>query len=102
MWFGAQNLSYGGAYMSRHHLSHVYPRHAIMGANTLMPMYPVYHYHHPTETMGVPAHFFHPTVAAGHHYSAVPAGIVSKPASITPQTGASHGNMSIAVNALLW
>ncbi|KAE9615322.1 hypothetical protein Lal_00048153 [Lupinus albus] len=80
-----QKLSYGssGAYMSGHHVSHVYPRHAIIGGNTLMPMYPMYH--HPTETMGVPAQYFHPTVAT--HFASVPARIMSKPVSITPHTG---------------
>ncbi|XP_025640068.1 probable RNA-binding protein ARP1 isoform X2 [Arachis hypogaea] len=81
-----QKMGYGGAYMSGAHLSHVYPRHAMVGANTLMPMYPLYHYHLPTETMGVPAHYYHPTVTTGHYAAALPAGIVSKPASMTPHT----------------
>lgn len=64
-----------------------------MGANTLMPVYPIYQFHHPTETMGVPAHYLYPTAA--RHFAPVPAGIMSKPASIIPHTGASHGNMIV-------
>ncbi|KAJ1390596.1 RNA-binding domain superfamily [Sesbania bispinosa] len=96
-----QKLSYGsgGAYMNGHHLSHVYPRQAIVGTNPLMPIYPVYQCYHPTETMGVPAQIFYPTAA--RHFAPVPAasGIMCKPASITPHTGASHENMSKPVNA---
>ncbi|TKY61169.1 RNA-binding protein ARP1 [Spatholobus suberectus] len=65
-----QKLSYGsgGGYMN----GHVYTSQAIVGANTLMPMYPpVYHFHR-TETTGVPAHIFHPfchTASAPIHHS---------------------------------
>ncbi|XP_024029303.1 probable RNA-binding protein ARP1 [Morus notabilis] len=73
-------LSYtGGTYMSGH-FSQVYPGQPIMGANTLMPMYPMYHYHQ-SHTMGLPAHMF-PTTTAGP-ISTGPA-IISKPASIAP------------------
>ncbi|KAG5008981.1 hypothetical protein JHK87_017496 [Glycine soja] len=75
-----QKLCYGsgGTYMNG---QHVYPRQAIVGANTLMPMYPLYQYHHPTETIGVPAHNFYPTA------SWAPMTIMSKPSSIVPHTG---------------
>ncbi|GLT70082.1 hypothetical protein SLA2020_421820 [Shorea laevis] len=78
-------LSYtGGAYMNGH-FSQVYPAgHAMVGANTLMPMYPMYHYHHQSQTMGVPAHIFPPTTAGP--MTTVPA-IISKPVSIAPNTG---------------
>ncbi|PON64334.1 Splicing factor-like protein [Trema orientale] len=73
-----QKLSYtGGTYMGGH-FSQVYPGQPMMGANTLMPMYPLYHYHQ-SHTMGLPAHMF-PTTTAGP-ISTVPA-IISKPASI--------------------
>ncbi|KAK7389715.1 hypothetical protein VNO78_24990 [Psophocarpus tetragonolobus] len=78
-----QKLCYGsgGAYMNGHHLSHVYPRQAMVGANTLMPMYPLYQYHHPTETVGLPAYnFYQPAPWA-------PITIMAKPSSIIPHTG---------------
>lgn len=65
--------------------SPMYPSQAMMGGNTLMPMYPLYQYHQ-THTMGLPAHIFQPTTT-GH------VAIMSKAASMTPNTGASHGNM---------
>lgn len=82
-----QKLCYGngGAYMNGYNMSHVYPRHAIVGANTLMPMYPMYQYHHPTETIGVPAQTFYQT--APWHLGPAPVGIMSKPSSIIPHTG---------------
>ena len=85
-----QKLCYGsgGAYMNG---QHVYPRQAIVGGNTLMPMYPLYQYHHPTETIGVPAHHnFYQTAPW------VPMTIMSKPSSIVPHTGASHGSISFS------
>lgn len=88
-----QKLCYGngGAYMNGYNMSHVYPRHAIVGANTLMPMYPVYQYHHPTETIGVPAQTFYQT--APWHLGPAPVGIMSKPSSIIPHTGALYANI---------
>lgn len=85
---GVQKLSYNGSghYMNGGYYSPMYPSQAMVGANTLMPMYPLYQYHHQTHTMGLPAHMFQPTTA-GHV-----AIMSSKPASITPNTGASHGN----------
>ncbi|KAK8979335.1 hypothetical protein V6N11_000483 [Hibiscus sabdariffa] len=61
-------LSYnGGSYMNGH-FSQVYPAgQAIVGANTLMPMYhPFYHYHQ-SQTMGLPASATHifPSTTAG-------------------------------------
>ncbi|KAH7537357.1 hypothetical protein FEM48_Zijuj03G0084000 [Ziziphus jujuba var. spinosa] len=80
--FDMQKLSYsGGNYMSGH-FSQVYPGQAMMGANTLMPMYPLYHYHQ-SHTMGLPAHMFPPTTAGP--ITTVPA-IMSKPASIASST----------------
>ncbi|KAL4621359.1 hypothetical protein ACB092_06G221800 [Castanea dentata] len=76
-------LSYnGGTYMNGHY-SQVYPGQAMVGANTLMPMYPYYHYHQ-SQTMGLPAHIFSPTTTGP--IATVPA-IMSKPASIAPNTG---------------
>ncbi|CAL0315434.1 unnamed protein product [Lupinus luteus] len=82
-----QKLSYssGGPHIIEHHVSNVYRRQAIMGSNTMMQMYPVYQYNHPTVTMGVPANYYHPTVDV--HFAAVPARIMSKPISIIPHTG---------------
>lgn len=82
---GVQKLGYtgGGPYMNGYY-SPMYPSQAMVGGNTLMPMYPLYQYHQ-THTMGLPAHIFQPPTA-GH------VAIVSKPSSVTPNTGASHGN----------
>ncbi|VVA12313.1 PREDICTED: RNA-binding [Prunus dulcis] len=74
----------GGAYMNGHYSPQVYPGQPMVGPNTLMPMYPLYHYHHQSHTMGLPAHIFPPTTAG--HVAAVPT-IMSKPASIAPNTG---------------
>ncbi|CAJ1950613.1 unnamed protein product [Sphenostylis stenocarpa] len=78
-----QKLSYGngGAFMNGQQLSHVYPRQGIVGGNTVMPVYPLYQYHHPTETIGLPAHSFYPTTPWA------PFTIISKPSSIIPHTG---------------
>lgn len=80
-----QKISYnGGSYMSGH-FSQVYPAgQPIMGANTLMPMYPLYHYHQ-SHTMGLPAHMFPPTTTGA--ITTVPAAIMPKPASIAPNSG---------------
>ncbi|XP_038691506.1 probable RNA-binding protein ARP1 isoform X2 [Tripterygium wilfordii] len=71
----------GGSYVNGH-FSQVYPGHPIVGANTLMPMYPLYHYHQ-SQTMGLPAHIF-PQSTAGH-IATVPT-IMSKPPSIARNT----------------
>lgn len=73
-------LSYtGGSYMNGH-FSQVYPGQPIVGGNTLMPVYPYYHYHQ-SQTMGLPAHVYSPTT--GGPINTVPA-LMSKPASIAP------------------
>ncbi|KAK8464992.1 hypothetical protein PHAVU_010G122000 [Phaseolus vulgaris] len=84
-----QKLSYGngGAYLNGQQLSHVYPRQGIVGGNTVMPVYPLYQYHHPTETIGLPAHNFYPTAPWA------PFTIISKPSSIIPHTGVSHDSI---------
>lgn len=77
-------LSYtGGSYVNGH-FSQVYPGQAMVGANTLMPMYPLYHVHQ-SQTMGLPVHSF-PSSPAGP-MAAVPT-IMSKPASIGPHPNA--------------
>ncbi|MBA0813725.1 hypothetical protein Gohar_027549 [Gossypium harknessii] len=83
-----QKLSYsGGSYMNGH-FSQVYPAgQAVVGANTLMPMYPFYHYHQ-SQTMGLPAAATHiyPSTTAGPittipAAAAAAAAIISKPAA---------------------
>ncbi|XP_062092865.1 probable RNA-binding protein ARP1 isoform X2 [Humulus lupulus] len=69
-------LSYTGGTFMGGHFPQVYP--GVMSANTLMPMYPMYHYHQ-AHTMGPSAHMFPTTTGP---ISPVPA-IISKPASIT-------------------
>ncbi|KAK4366518.1 hypothetical protein RND71_014398 [Anisodus tanguticus] len=74
-------LSYtGGSYMNGH-FSQVYPGQSMMGGNTLMPMYPYYHFHHQSQTMGLPAHMYSPTAAGP--MAAVPA-LMSKATSVPP------------------
>ncbi|KAJ6767902.1 RNA-BINDING PROTEIN ARP1 ISOFORM X1-RELATED [Salix koriyanagi] len=74
-------LSYtGGSYMNGH-FSQVYPGQAMVGANTLMPMYPLYHFHQ-SQAMGLPAaHIFPPNTAGP--MTTVPT-IMSKPPSMAP------------------
>nr|XP_043634059.1 probable RNA-binding protein ARP1 isoform X2 [Erigeron canadensis] len=72
----------GGAYVTGGHYSHVYPGQATVGAHTLMPMYPMYQYHHQSQAMGLPAQIFCAPTSAGP-VSTVPA-ILSKPTQITP------------------
>lgn len=64
----------GGGYMTGH-FSQVYPSQA------MMPMYPYYHFHHQSQTMGLPAHIYSPTPACP--IPALPA-LMSKPTSIPP------------------
>ena len=73
------------------HFSQVYPGQPMVGGNTLMPMYPYYHYHQ-SQTMGLPAHIFSPTTAGP--IASVPA-IMSKPASIAPTTGTHSFNVCL-------
>ncbi|XP_006485938.1 probable RNA-binding protein ARP1 isoform X2 [Citrus sinensis] len=81
--YNQHKLSYtGGSYVNGH-FPQMYPGQPIVGAtNTLMPIYPLYHFHQ-SQTMGLPAHIFPPTTAG--HMTTVPA-IISKPASIAPNT----------------
>ncbi|KAK9154142.1 hypothetical protein Sjap_001622 [Stephania japonica] len=82
-----QKMGYnGGSYVSGHY-SHVYPGQGMMGGNTITPVYPVYqfHHHHQSQTMGLPAHVYPPTTAAGH-VTAVPT-IISKPPAMAPNAG---------------
>ncbi|XP_038992035.1 probable RNA-binding protein ARP1 [Hibiscus syriacus] len=81
-------LSYnGGSYMNGH-FCQVYPSgQATVGANTLMPMYPLYHYHQ-SQTMGLPAsatHIFPSTTAVP--ITTIP--FISKPAAaiVAPNSG---------------
>ncbi|KAK4403840.1 putative RNA-binding protein ARP1 [Sesamum angolense] len=69
----------GGSYMN----GHFYPGQAMVGANTLMPMYPLYHFHQ-SQTMGLPAHMY----SAGP----IPTGpaLMSKPTSIAPPNAGKH------------
>ncbi|KAK6137779.1 hypothetical protein DH2020_028478 [Rehmannia glutinosa] len=69
----------GGSYMNGH-FGQVYPGQAMVGANTLMPMYPLYHFHQ-SQTMGLPAHMYSPTAAGP--MPTVPA-LMSKPTSMAP------------------
>lgn len=75
-----QKVGYnGGSYMS----GHFYPGQAMMGPNTLMPMYPMYNYYQ-SQTLGLPAHLYSPTAAGPIPY--VPS-LMSKPMSIATTTG---------------
>ncbi|KAG8390666.1 hypothetical protein BUALT_Bualt01G0107300 [Buddleja alternifolia] len=66
----------GGSYMNGHY-GQLYPGgQAMVGGNTLMPMYPLYHFHQ-SQTMGLPAHMYSPTAAG-------PIPLISKPTSIAP------------------
>ncbi|GFQ03560.1 RNA-binding protein 38 [Phtheirospermum japonicum] len=73
----------GGSYMNGHY-GQMYPGQALVGANTLMPMYPLYHFHQ-SHTMGLPAHMYSPTAAGP--MATVPA-LISKPTSIAPPNAA--------------
>lgn len=73
-------------YMNGHY-TQMYPGQAMVGANTLMPMYPLYHYHQ-SHAMGMPAHIFPPSPTAAGPFAAVPpTSIMSKPASVGPNPG---------------
>ncbi|KAL3650050.1 hypothetical protein CASFOL_006453 [Castilleja foliolosa] len=69
----------GGSYMNGH-FGQMYPGQAMVGANTLMPMYPLYQFHQ-SHTMGLPAHMYSPTLAGP--MATIPA-LISKPTSIAP------------------
>ncbi|KAG6765264.1 hypothetical protein POTOM_029291 [Populus tomentosa] len=84
---GPQKLSYtSGSYMNGH-FPQVYPGQAMVGANTLMPMYPLYHFHQ-SQAVGLPAAHIFPPNAAGP-LTAVPT-IMSKPPSIAPPNAGTY------------
>ncbi|XP_057989442.1 probable RNA-binding protein ARP1 isoform X2 [Hevea brasiliensis] len=77
-------LSYtSGSYMNGH-FSQVYPGQPIMGANAVMPMYPLYHFHQ-SQTMGLPAHTF--PVPPNNSVATVPNIMSKPPPSIAPRPG---------------
>ncbi|KAJ6325380.1 hypothetical protein OIU76_012461 [Salix suchowensis] len=77
----------GGSYVNGH-FSQVYPGQAMVGANTVMPMYPFYHFHQ-SQAMGLPAaHIFPPTTAGP--MTTVPT-IMSKPPTIAPPSAGTVG-----------
>ena len=84
---GPQKLSYTGGSYTNGHFSQVYPGQAMVGANTLMPMYPLYHFHQ-SQAVGLPAAHIFPPNAAGP-LTAVPA-IMSKPPSIAPPNAGTY------------
>ncbi|KAF7146992.1 hypothetical protein RHSIM_Rhsim03G0122600 [Rhododendron simsii] len=82
----------GGSYTNMNmngQFSQVYPGQAAMvgGGNALMPMYPLYHFHHHSQTMGLPAaaHIYSPTAAAAGPIPTVPA-LISKPTPMMAPT----------------
>lgn len=84
-------LSYtSGAYMNSP-FSQVYPGQHVVGANSLMPMYPFYHYHHhhhQSQAMGHQAHVF-PSTA--------PSLIATGPALISKPASMAHNAVCLAV-----
>ncbi|XP_073127763.1 probable RNA-binding protein ARP1 [Henckelia pumila] len=67
---------HGGTYMNGQ-FSQVYPAgQAMIGGNTYMPMYPLYHFQQ-SHTLGLPAHMFSQTASG-------PIPLMSKPTSIPP------------------
>jgi hypothetical protein len=90
---GPQKLSYtGGSYMNGH-FSQVYPGQAMVGANTLMPMYPLYHFHQ-SQAVGLPAaHIFPPNTAGP--MTTVPT-IMSKPPSIAPPNAGTYTSIHVS------
>ncbi|KAL3520644.1 hypothetical protein ACH5RR_018793 [Cinchona calisaya] len=71
----------GGSYMNGH-FSQGYYGQPMVGANALMPMYPLYHFHQ-SQTMGLPAHVYSPTIPGP---MASVSALISKPTSIAPNT----------------
>ncbi|KAH7855293.1 hypothetical protein Vadar_023326 [Vaccinium darrowii] len=74
----------GGSYANGGQFTQVYPGQAMVGGNSLMPMYPLYHYHHhhQSQIMGLQAHIYSPTAAAGP-MPTLPA-LISKPTPMAP------------------
>ncbi|KAJ6311593.1 hypothetical protein OIU77_013365 [Salix suchowensis] len=82
----------GGSYVNGH-FSQVYPGQAMVGANTVMPMYPFYHFHQ-SQAMGLPAaHIFPPTTAGP--MTTVPT-IMSKPPTIAPPSAGTYTSMHVS------
>ncbi|KAL7184639.1 hypothetical protein ACSBR2_026730 [Camellia fascicularis] len=78
-----QKLSYTGEPYMNGHFSQVYPGQTVVGANTLIPMYPLYNFHQ-SQTMGFPtAHIYSPTTVGP--MTTVPA-LISKPNLLGPKT----------------
>ncbi|KAA8534330.1 hypothetical protein F0562_031843 [Nyssa sinensis] len=73
----------GGSYMNGR-FSQVYPGQHVVGANALMTMYPLYHFHQ-SQNIGLPPAHIYPPTAAGP-ITTVPA-LISKPTSMAPNTG---------------
>ncbi|CAN1174182.1 Probable RNA-binding protein ARP1 [Linum perenne] len=74
-----QKLSYGGgAYMNAGQYGQVYGQHNTMPMVQQPMMYPLYQFHHQSQAMGLPAHYYALTTTAA---AAIPA-IVSKPGSM--------------------
>ncbi|XP_073024469.1 probable RNA-binding protein ARP1 [Primulina eburnea] len=69
---------HGGTYMNGH-FPQVYPGQAMIGGNTYMPMYPLYHVQQ-SHTLGLPAHMF--SHAAASPISTTIPPLMSKPTSI--------------------
>lgn len=73
----------GGSYLNGHFSPQVYTGQPTLGANALMPWYPLYHFHQ-SQAMGLPgAHMFPPTTAAP---MATAPGIITKPVSMAPNS----------------
>ncbi|GER53715.1 RNA-binding region-containing protein [Striga asiatica] len=93
-YFAATDINYnhklgftGGSYMNGH-FGQLYPGQAMVGPNSLMPMYPLYHFPQ-SQAMGHPAHMYSPT--AGPIPQTVPV-FISKPTSIArPNAVNLHG-----------
>ncbi|XP_065872902.1 probable RNA-binding protein ARP1 isoform X2 [Euphorbia lathyris] len=88
-YVATDKVSYnGGSYMNGHY-PQVYPTgtgtgggQGMIGASTLMPMYPLYqfhHHHHQSQTMGLPAHIFPQSTAGPIVISKPPATVAASP-----------------------
>ncbi|XXG81097.1 hypothetical protein AAC387_Pa09g1811 [Persea americana] len=76
-------VNYSGSYGNGHY-SQMYAAasQGIVSPNAVMPIYPFYHFHHQSQTMGVPAHIFHPPSTAGPITTIPP--FISKPPAMSP------------------
>lgn len=85
--------------------SQLYPGQAAMvgGGNALMPMYhPLYHFHHHSQTMGLPAasHIYSPTAAAAGPIPTVPA-LISKPTPMMAPTTGTYFDTGVITTVIL-